>query len=41
MFLSNKIVFETKRRRRRRRRQDQYQERKSHSLVLFSVLDFN
>lgn len=38
MFLSNKIVFETKR---RRRRQDQYQERKSHSLVLFSVLDFN
>lgn len=40
MFLSNKIVFETKRRR-RRRRQDQYQERKSHSLVLFSVLDFN
>lgn len=39
MFLSNKIVFETKRR--RRRRQDQYQERKSHSLVLFSVLDFN
>ena len=39
MFLSNKIVFETKRR--RRRRQDQYQERQSHSLVLFSVLDFN
>ena len=39
MFLSNKIVFETKRR--RRRRQDQYQERKSHSLVLFSVFDFN
>ena len=39
MFLTNKIVFETKRR--RRRRQDQYQERKSHSLVLFSVLDFN